>query len=282
MTRQNSDQDSNRGGAGTAHKDAALNFGSARSDYGSRAYGGHLDAAGLDRRDGADRRTNTASVSARGDYNPGAETAESSNRRSSRRTGAWTNKGAALLLGGLGLGLGGTLAYVFGSRRQTSHAHPSATRGGSDVMVKCGEVMTKDPSCCLPSDTVERAAQLMKMENVGPVPVVGDLESRQLVGFVTDRDLAIKVVADARDPKSTRVSEVMSTGISTCRREDDLQKALNLMEEHQVRRIPIVDEGNRIVGIIAQADVATRVEAPHETAELVEEISRSSAAAGAR
>jgi CBS domain-containing protein len=122
----------------------------------------------------------------------------------------------------------------------------------------------------------------MRMENVGPVPVVGDLESRQLIGIITDRDLAIKVVADARDPKSTRVSEVMSTGVSTCRREDDLQQALNLMEEHQVRRIPIVDGGNRIVGIIAQADVATRVEAPHETAELVEEISRSNAAAGAR
>ena len=119
-------------------------------------------------------------------------------------------------------------------------------------------------------------------DEVGKVLSLGDLESRQLIGIVTDRDLAVKVVADARDPKSTRVSEVMSTGVSTCRREDDLQQALNLMEQHQVRRIPVVDEGDRIVGIIAQADVATRVEAPRETAELVEEISRSYAAAGAR
>jgi CBS domain-containing protein len=145
-------------------------------------------------------------------------------------------------------------------------------------MVKCGEVMTSDPSCCLASDTVDKAAQLMRMENVGPVPVVSDHESRHLVGIVTDRDLAIKVVADGRDSKGTKVSEVMSNGVTTCRREDDLQQALRLMEEHQVRRIPVVDEGNRVVGIIAQADVATRIDSPRQTAELVEEVSRATAA----
>ena len=124
----------------------------------------------------------------------------------------------------------------------------------------------------------DRVAALMRAEDVEPVPVVTDHELKTLVGIVMDRDLAIQVVADARDPKATRVSEVMSTGVATCRREDDLQRALDLLERHQVRRIPVVDESNRIVGIIAQADVATRIEAPQETAELVEEVSRASAA----
>ncbi len=144
--------------------------------------------------------------------------------------------------------------------------------------MKCSEIMTVDPVCCLPTQTVAGAAPLMKSENVGSIPVVKDQQDKKLIGIITDRDLAIKVVADGRDPKGTKVSEVMSTGVATCRREDDLEKALRLMEVHQVRRIPVVDEGNRVIGIIAQADVATRIEAPQQTAELLEEVSRASAA----
>jgi CBS domain-containing protein len=97
-----------------------------------------------------------------------------------------------------------------------------------------------------------------------------------LVGIVTDRDLALKVVADGRDPKAAKVEEVMTRNVVTCRPEDDLQKALDAMSEHQLRRIPVVDDGNKLVGIIAQADVATRVNQPQKTAETVEGISQSS------
>jgi CBS domain-containing protein len=239
------------------------NFGSARSDYGSRAYGGSSDESGLGERD-------TAITSTRGGYS-----GRKGGGRFSRGAGI-SSSGVMLLVGGLGLG--GALAYIFGSGK-VGRGRLSA--GRKEVMVKCGEVMTENPACCLPSDAVDRAAQLMRAEDVGPVPVVADHQSKSLVGIVTDRDLAIKVVADGRDPKSTRVSEVMTTGVATCRREDDLQRALSLMEQHQVRRIPIVDEGRRIVGIIAQADVATRTEAPQETARVVEEVSKASAA-GAR
>jgi CBS domain-containing protein len=236
------------------------NFGSARSDYGSRAYGGGgLDESGLDERGSAFTSTSGGSSSRRG------------GGRSARA--GLSGNGVVLLLGGLGLG--GAVAYMFGSGK-VGRGRLSA--GRKEVMVKCGEVMTEGPACCLPSDTADKAAQLMRAEDVGPVPVVADHQSKSLVGIVTDRDLAIKVVADGRDPKSTRVSEVMTTGVATCRREDDLQRALSLMEQHRVRRIPIVDEGRRIVGIIAQADVATRVEAPQETAEVVEEVSRARAA----
>jgi CBS domain-containing protein len=140
-------------------------------------------------------------------------------------------------------------------------------------MASCGEVMTEAPVCCLPSETVNRAAHLMKSEDIGPVLVVENQQTNKLVGIVTDRDLAVKVIAEGRDPKSTRIEEVMTRHPMTCRAEDDLEKALRAMEEHQVRRIPIVDDQDGIVGIIAQADVATRAGEPIKTAEVVREIS---------
>ena len=140
--------------------------------------------------------------------------------------------------------------------------------------MKCSEIMTKSPSCCLTTDTVYQAAQLMKSEDVGSIPIVSSHETKKLEGIVTDRDLVLKVVAEARNPKSTPVKDAMTTDIYTCRANDNVEKALELMEHHQVRRIPIVDERDQLVGIIAQADVATRVEEPRKTAEVVEGISK--------
>lgn len=113
-------------------------------------------------------------------------------------------------------------------------------------------------------------------ENIGSIPVIENEQTKKLVGIATDRDLALKVVADARDPKATKVEEVMTRNVVTCRPGDDLEKALDAMSEHQLRRIPVVDDGNKLVGIIAQADVATRVNQPQKTAETVEGISQSS------
>jgi CBS domain-containing protein len=144
-------------------------------------------------------------------------------------------------------------------------------------MKKCDEVMTKNPVCCLPDDMVVKVAQLMKRENIGPIPVIENEETRKLVGIVTDRDLALKIVAEGRDAKSTKVEAVMTHEVVTCRADDDLQRALDAMSEHQLRRIPIVDNENKIVGIISQADVATRVDQPEKTAEMVKEISQSNA-----
>jgi CBS domain-containing protein len=144
-------------------------------------------------------------------------------------------------------------------------------------MKKCDEVMTKNPVCCLPDDMVVKVAQLMKRENIGPIPVIENEETRKLVGIVTDRDLALKIVAEGRDAKSTKVEAVMTHKVVTCRADDDLQRAIDAMSEHQLRRIPIVDDDNKIVGIISQADVATRVDQPEKTAEMVKEISQSNA-----
>lgn len=141
-------------------------------------------------------------------------------------------------------------------------------------MKKCNEVMTKNPLCCLPEDLVTKAAGLMKSENIGSIPIVENEQTRKLVGIVTDRDLTLKIVAEGLDAKSTKVEAVMTRKVVTCRAEDDLQKALDAMSEHQLRRIPVVDGDNKIVGIIAQADVATRVDQPQKTAEMVKEISQ--------
>lgn len=144
-------------------------------------------------------------------------------------------------------------------------------------MKKCNEVMTKNPVCCLPNDMVAKAAQLMKRENIGSIPVIENEQTQKLVGIVTDRDLTLKIVAEGHDAKSTKVEAVMTRKVVTCRAEDDLQKALDAMSEHQLRRIPVVDNDNKILGIIAQADVATRVNQPEKTAAMVKGISRSNA-----
>jgi CBS domain-containing protein len=141
-------------------------------------------------------------------------------------------------------------------------------------MKKCNEVMTKDPVCCLSSDSVAKAAELMKSENIGSIPVIENEQTQKLVGIVTDRDLALKIVAEALDATSTKVEAVMTYKLVTCHADEDLQKALDAMAKHQLRRIPVVDNQNRIVGIIAQADVATRVGEPEKLGEIVREISQ--------
>jgi len=133
--------------------------------------------------------------------------------------------------------------------------------------------MTADPSCCVPGDSVAVAAQIMKREDVGPVLVVSDKSDKRLVGIVTDRDLAVKVVAEGRDSNSTRLDEVMSSNPVTCTEEDDVSEAMRLMADYQVRRIPVVDENHRLVGIIAQADVA-RTGTDEEVGDMVEDISQ--------
>ncbi len=142
-------------------------------------------------------------------------------------------------------------------------------------MATCRDVMTANPTCCVPTETVQHVAQLMKNENVGPIPVTESQNSKKLVGIVTDRDLVLKVLAEGRSPQDVSVEEVMTRNPVTCRETDDVDNAMQAMSQHQVRRIPIVNDRNEIVGIIAQADIATRVEQPRKTADVVEEISRS-------
>ena len=140
-------------------------------------------------------------------------------------------------------------------------------------MAKCRDVMTKDPVCCQPNDSITNVARPMKQEDVGSVPVVESGDSRKLVGIITDRDIVVKIVADGRAPDSATVRDAMTPNPACCREDDDVDFAVKLMKERQVRRMPIVDSAGRLTGIIAQADVATRVNKDSKTGELVEAIS---------
>jgi CBS domain-containing protein len=111
---------------------------------------------------------------------------------------------------------------------------------------------------------------MMKDEDVGLAPIV---QGDRLVGTLTDRDIAIRVVAEGRDPESTTVREVASTDLVTIDPEQSLDEALRLMAQHQVRRLPVVEEDGRLVGVLAQADVA-RHGADRETGQVVEKISQ--------
>jgi len=139
---------------------------------------------------------------------------------------------------------------------------------------KCRDLMTKDPVCCLPSETASRAAQVMDRYNIGAVPVVEDREDKRLLAMITDRDLAIKIIAQGRDPQSVKIEEIMSADIATCSPDDECGRALMLMEERKIRRIPVVTSAGRVVGIISQSDVALRLRDAENTAELVAEVSR--------
>src|SRR3954464_14307168 len=141
-------------------------------------------------------------------------------------------------------------------------------------MRSCNDVMTPDPTCLAAIDTIRRAAEIMKTEDVGAVPVVDDPTSRKLVGIITDRDIVINVLAEGKDPASLQVQEVMSRNPVTCRPEDPIDHAMDRMAQHQVRRIPVVDGKSRVVGIISQADLATRIDLPEKTANVLEDISQ--------
>ena len=132
------------------------------------------------------------------------------------------------------------------------------------------ELMTSNPSTIDAKQSVAEAAKLMRDENAGIAPVV---EGERLVGVLTDRDIAVKVVAEGRDPQSTNVREIASTDVVAIDPQQDLDEALRLMAQNQVRRLPVVEEDGRLVGIVAQADVAEHA-SDEQTGEVVEEISR--------
>jgi CBS domain-containing protein len=131
------------------------------------------------------------------------------------------------------------------------------------------DAMTTNPRGVETSTPVVEAARLMKSEDVGSLPV---LDGERLVGMVTDRDIVLRVVAEGKDAASTTVGEIASTDLVTIDPQQDLDEALRLMAQHQVRRLPVVEEDGRLVGILAQADVAKEGK-DAQTGQLVQEIS---------
>jgi len=134
------------------------------------------------------------------------------------------------------------------------------------------DIMTSDPECCTPDTPLQEAARLMVDCNCGAIPVVSDTVSHRLVGIITDRDITCRAVAKGLNPLQMKVADCMTTSVATVAPEASLEECCNIMEQHSVRRVPVVDASGRCVGIVAQADIAAN--APEEeTAEVVREIS---------
>ena len=134
---------------------------------------------------------------------------------------------------------------------------------------KIADAMTSNP-CAIDADKpVSYAAKMMRDEDVGFAPIV---EANRLVGALTDRDIAVKVVAEGKDPETTSVRDIASTSVVTVDPDQDLDEALQLMARYQVRRLPVVKEDKMLVGVVAQADVAQEAKSK-KVGEMVEEIS---------
>lgn len=141
--------------------------------------------------------------------------------------------------------------------------------------MKVKDIMTADPATVGPNDLVGQAATLMKQEDCGAIPVVRD---NTLIGIITDRDIAIRAVAAGRDPKTTKVSEVMSADPITVRPDDDVSEAASIMAKSQIRRLPVVEKG-KLLGIVVTAQLARREKAS-DVGETIKEISEPASGRG--
>lgn len=140
--------------------------------------------------------------------------------------------------------------------------------------MKARDLMTSNPEFVTPDDSIDRAAQIMRDVDTGIVPVVDNPSDRRLQGVITDRDIAIRHVAEGHH-QSCRVADHMTRDLDTVSPDADGREILRLMEREQIRRVPVVEEGNRLVGIIAQADIVTKLgpSEPEHVEETIEKIS---------
>lgn len=144
--------------------------------------------------------------------------------------------------------------------------------------MKARDLMTPDPAQVTPSDSLQRVSQLMAEHDCGCIPVVTSADQRSLLGVVTDRDIAIRAVAEGR-PVTTPIGEIMTTNPDVVAPDDDLDRVEKLMSDRQIRRVVVVDGAGECVGIIAQADLAraakrTNEPSPKEMVDVLEKISQ--------
>jgi CBS domain-containing protein len=200
------------------------NWGSARSDYGRNAYGGRLDERGLERHQ---RRTEERDFFDRaGDEVRTWFGDEGAERR--RRMDEWTDE-----------------------KRQ--HAEQLRRTRWPDEM-RVHHLMTQKVACISPYDSIAQAARLMRECDCGALPVLD--RGGRLVGMITDRDIAVRLVAQGVDTRQARVAHAMTGEAFACHVDDTLEECMRHMSRHQVRRLPVLDDRNRIVGMISLGDLA--------------------------
>jgi CBS domain-containing protein len=139
--------------------------------------------------------------------------------------------------------------------------------------MKVKEIMSKDPACCTRETSLQDVAILMVEHDCGEIPVVDSMQSKRPVGVVTDRDITCRTVALGKNPLELRARDCMSSPAVTVTPETKLEDCLTLMEENQLRRIPVVDETGCCCGIVSQADIAVHA-SKGDTGEVVKEVSR--------
>jgi CBS domain-containing protein len=138
------------------------------------------------------------------------------------------------------------------------------------------EIMTKNPACCTADESLQNVAKMMVDNDCGCIPIVEEKSSKKPIGTVTDRDIAVRTVAEGRNPLDMTAGDIMSSNAITVTPEMSVEECCNLMENNQIRRILVVDDKGACCGIVAQADVAVNAN-DHTTAEVVQEVSRASA-----
>ncbi|HEU0052467.1 MAG TPA: CBS domain-containing protein, partial [Longimicrobium sp.] len=174
-----------------------------------------------------------------------------------------------------------------GGRSATGNGWSGRQGGGQDEIrrLRAADIMTDNPECVTPDTALADAAAKMRDLDVGIIPVVESEQNRRLRGVLTDRDITIRAVAEGMDARTTTVRDVMTTEIETCNKNDSVQDVLRLMEREQVRRVPITDRDGRLVGIVAQADVARDVDSNEgelRVADTIERISEPGGRQGGR
>ena len=142
------------------------------------------------------------------------------------------------------------------------------------------DIMTPDPACCTPDTTLQRVAELMVENDCGEIPVVENLTNKLPVGVVTDRDIVCRTVAKGLNPLTLTASEYMTTPCVTVTPETSLDECCRVLEEKQIRRVPVVDASGSCCGIVALADIARHAQ-KREAGEVVKEVSEPSASASA-
>jgi len=138
--------------------------------------------------------------------------------------------------------------------------------------MKVSEVMTRHVECISPGDSLLQAARMMRKLGVGPLPVCGDND--RLIGMITDRDIVIRAVADARDMDETKVQDVMTPDVHFCLEDHDVAHVARLMHDKQVRRLVVLNKDHRLVGIVSLGDLAVEAGNDEMTGEALEGISQ--------
>jgi len=138
------------------------------------------------------------------------------------------------------------------------------------------EIMTNNPVCCTPYMDLQQVASLMARYNYGAMPVVEDEQSYRLIGIITDRDITCRAVAEGQSPFAATVADCMTSPVYAVTPDTDLEDCIRMMEEYQVRRLPVHDGGGGCCGMVAQADIA-RCAPEQEAGALVKEISQPTA-----